>query len=1535
MSAVNTTEPSSWGVAGTALWQGARDGFLLDTPETFYRAARTVGDMFGSDDIQSWATEGIDDIKRARVDDPFYKVDEDVMNSYLGRSIYGGISSVINNLTIGGAGFVGGMLTGGGFMLPMALYALNHGGVYGLAEYDNFIDDTYTAFKQINPELTWQEVQDQYNSEAVWSALAEGGLEAAGDLVLGELLSKGGKVVEGMVGGTMQKALRSQIGKTLSGILVKGPVAELPTELATQWIQTELRNSTGASNQSVGETLKEAFGSTYLSSMLLGGGGAIAEHAINKDSRNVEVDQHKRKLEAERNSQIETYRNNPVVQSLVADGTPDGMLAAISDQAVKAMTESGEDFTRSAPDAVMPPVNLNPDSAEFSESLNTSFEDIGFIPVPKVGQESSRKGKPISTVGEFYKIVTDFRAECEKDVEYNPEFKRWRIGRIRPEQARVLKDVTGFDFEDGVISFDTDFLKKMFKKHPEVTPEIFTMLPYTIANFTKVEGPYKSKRGGEPIVATISVFDGKQYRSVEVVPGKFKQMYLKSFHYRKVAQIKTDTYNKKSAPPHDGAKLGGSMQTDNGNLDPTSDNAPSPYLNNTTDSTVVNKYSEYGNKFVRYLKDEPQELTAREAAFFEQTKKKMSDDIADAHKLGVVNKGEMARFFDLLNTGAPKTQISPEQHQALVTTDLEILKGNVTVSESMLDKVNSSLLTEKMGEDDKRHAYIGAMAPVLENTKQRDAHTFKKLKERGVEAVRKGYADIKSLTQYNMAFADADTAFAAAGMLYEQAQRDVALASLEYGKTKSDADMADFLMKSELRNHLTEVISGMGTTAGRLLNQAKALKNMSRKELDNVINTLAQGKEKQQVAAMLAQLNTNFIELAVAKNKGKTTRLATIQEQLLQKMRNNDGQGLSDEDVTMLNELFADTDIFELTAQIETRTRYQRIRDMVVDSWISGMLTSPTTTLVNTLSGGANMAVDLCERLFAGSMYSRGSVLNGRADAGAMLKGMYLGFGDALFAAKRAFKTGQSQFGDQNEKGGLIDRGISKENLYMLAHGVKGQLTSEQIKALGGMQGLSRVIYDSFDMVGKVQKKLSSHTMLTSDEFLRTMAYSMYRQMYAERARKQAEAAGLDGVAAYQEIIDGKNIAIHDEIMGATRTMVFQDSISQDSPWSGLDHFRKKCPESMLIMPFLKTPLNIAKWVGTRTPGIANLFREYRETMSNDGDMSKKQLAEARMLTGSMIWHTGLLMAASGLITGAGPTDNKEKELLYNTGWRPNSLHIGDTYYEFTRMDPVATFFSTIASFVEIASDLDHAEASEVAAATMGAALQVISEKYYLSGVTDLLLLLRDSERYGESYVNRNISNLIPFSGIRRALTRGTDPIMREARELIDAVRKDTPLASYAAAARRNVLGEVVQYEGGALGRALSPVRTSTDKHDPVYDELYRLADNKTLTVGKPNRWFKNKKNSYKLSSQQYGRYLELAGTGVRIGGVNAKQRIQKLVKSPQYKILNDEQKAELIGKIIRTYRRKAKQALISGDSELTKFYMSNLQNTSRLAALL
>ena len=1133
-------------------------------------------------------------------------------------------------------------------------------------------------------------------------------------------------------------------------------------------------------------------------------------------------------------------------------------------------------------------------------------------------------------------------------IEYKGKGRRWwQLGKIMPDVAKPIKSALGIDIDDGYFTFDINTLQHIKSKHPELTAEEFSLLPSVLTNFDSVPR-FATKKGGKKIDTNkdgnkkfilSKVINNDRYYACEVATtGKDKRIELVSFY--------PDDNNKTKKPPSneetrsempDSSESSPSLRLSEPNSGSQLHSADGDYnINFTTDSDVINNISD---RFTKYLQGDVTDLKPHQIKQFEKHKEKLESEIKRAAKYGVIGDAEVARYSDMFNSIDMPRRATTEEHTKWVDDQLKVISGQKKAPFDASDELNSSLLVPEMDDVLFRNDRMKVMAEKLQELKQTDKHTTDKLLKLGAKAIANHTANPQVFRQFSNIYANHDVAIMAAGMLHEQMNRETNVALLEAQKTGKEEDYAYARLLMKASNEMTEVFSGIGTSAGRALRAMRTIKEKREKYLVDALKEVIGGDANKNTGKMISQIMTNLVEVAQPKDKGMTNKVMELKKEVQAILEKNSDGGLSETDLAKLNELIENTNYNELTATVKLKSRYTRVRDAVLESTIAGMLTGPATHIVNTLSGTASIASEIHDRLFAGMMYKGARFAGGVGETMAMLHGITDGFVDAIHSAITAFKTGQSRWGGDSEKAGQQVHGMSTENMYSLYKGSSTDMTIEEIEAdaTGGIAKIAKLVSQGFGLVGAGNRLLSTNTMLMSDEFMKTMMYHMQRRSLAYRSMQTANQQGQDGQAAYNSIMDGELAPpeVHEQIMKYMNYITFQDAINPDSTggkfWKSIDNARKAMPETMLVMPFLRTPLNIGKWIGTRTPVIANLFSEYREAMSNDGDMAKKQITEARMLTGSLVWNVALVMAAEGVLTGSGPTDQKEKEKLYATGWRPNSLHIGDNYYELTRLDPIATFLNTMASFVEISSDLDDADLSEVAAATLGSALKVASDKYYLAGISDFLNAVRESDRYGKSYISRLASNMVPFSGARRTATRGLDPVMREARDFVEIVKKDTPIASQAAAVKRTILGETIKYDGGGLFRAITPVRTSSDNHDPVYSELLRLQQGSALNISYPQRRININGKSVKLDTHQYSKYLELAGQSYRINGLNAKDVLMQLFNDSNYQMQPDTVKGKLAEQIIRNYRYKAKSSLIQTDEKLKR----HSSNAPRLAALL
>ena len=122
-----------------------------------------------------------------------------------------------------------------------------------------------------------------------------------------------------------------------------------------------------------------------------------------------------------------------------------------------------------------------------------------------------------------------------------------------------------------------------------------------------------------------------------------------------------------------------------------------------------------------------------------------------------------------------------------------------------------------------------------------------------------------------------------------------------------------------------------------------------------------------------------------------------------------------------------------------------------------------------------------------------------------------------------------------------------------------------------------------------------------------------------------------------------------------------------------------KLPGVKLIVPFIRTPTNILKFAMERTP-LAPIMKSVRADILAGG--ARRDTALARISMGSMAMAVTASYAAQGVITGGGPSDPALKSHLYNQGWQPYSVKIGDKYYAYGRLEPLGMMMGLAADAV-------------------------------------------------------------------------------------------------------------------------------------------------------------------------------------------------------------------------------------------------------------
>ena len=148
------------------------------------------------------------------------------------------------------------------------------------------------------------------------------------------------------------------------------------------------------------------------------------------------------------------------------------------------------------------------------------------------------------------------------------------------------------------------------------------------------------------------------------------------------------------------------------------------------------------------------------------------------------------------------------------------------------------------------------------------------------------------------------------------------------------------------------------------------------------------------------------------------------------------------------------------------------------------------------------------------------------------------------------------------------------------------------------------------------------------------------------------------------------------------------------------------------------------------------------------------------------------------------------------TGWRPYSIKIGDTYYSYQRLDPIATILGIAADFVETGvketksfdeSGLEHASSALVLALTRN-----FTNKSYLAGIQMWADALGDPDRYVEKLGRNYVSSFVP--NVLSQMSDYDTQAVKETRSIMDVVKRKLGLRG-SLDTKRNILGEEYKME--------------------------------------------------------------------------------------------------------------------------------------------
>jgi hypothetical protein len=409
------------------------------------------------------------------------------------------------------------------------------------------------------------------------------------------------------------------------------------------------------------------------------------------------------------------------------------------------------------------------------------------------------------------------------------------------------------------------------------------------------------------------------------------------------------------------------------------------------------------------------------------------------------------------------------------------------------------------------------------------------------------------------------------------------------------------------------------------------------------------------------------------------------------------------------------------------------------------------------------------------------------------------------------------------------------------------------------------------------------------DQVFKTMAS---RAEIASLAVRQAWKEGLTGqagAARAQELRANPTEEMLSKAAEKAKLVTFQTQLGEKG--RAVQQMTKKIgPVAQMIAPFQVTPTNILKRAIEYTPA-APALREFRDAYKAGGHA--RELALSRIAIGSAIGALVVYEGTQGRITGFGPREPARRK-AWLEDHQPYSVRVGDSWYSYARLEPVASVVGIAADMAEIANDHDDlTNAQQAQAVTLSIATNLTS-KTYMRGLSDLISAMQDPKREGAQWVTGMVGTAIP-TGVAQ-VARAIDPVQRDTAGVLDTLQSRVPgLSSSLPAKRSAVTGEPIT-RGGSLGPdMISPIYTKTDKGDPVAAEMVRLR----IGVSQPERSV----DKEPMTPQQYERFVGESSK-------KAHAAVARVMRNPNWGKIPDEDRVKVIRDVYEAAHKQARDEL-------------------------
>lgn len=629
-------------------------------------------------------------------------------------------------------------------------------------------------------------------------------------------------------------------------------------------------------------------------------------------------------------------------------------------------------------------------------------------------------------------------------------------------------------------------------------------------------------------------------------------------------------------------------------------------------------------------------------------------------------------------------------------------------------------------------------------------------------------------------------------------------------------------------------------------------------------------------------------------------------------------------------------------------------RSAMLTGWYNILLSNPRTVIKKFASDTGMAMWNLATRAYAENYGASGDVQPG--ETAALAYGYVSSVKDAVRMAGRGLTAGESQFMPNFGTADAFD--AVKQGLFTPDGAPDvGAARASRLAALSGMDP-GPVSFDapSRGAAGVLRAALPTSWIAGVDDFWKYMNYNAERHALIYRDGMSKGLTGDDLSTHIAGLIDNTPPAIHEQAVSSALKTTFQEPLagvaaSMQQMVDGMNipigHTEWSLPVGRVIMPFIKVPLNIAKWSYQNSP-LAAAFpsSQIREQLAAGG--ATRDLAIAKMTLGSTLALGISDLALNGVITGRGPGDPQLQRAWRDAGNLPYSVKLNGTQYGYNQIEPVGLMAGAIADTFDIMKFAKEDGRGNLAASMAFGIGNSVLSKTYMQGTANFFDALMHPDSEGGYYADHLLQSFAVPSGVR-GIAAGMDEWRRAHYGLIDGIEASLPQVSKGLPLARTLWGDPIPMtagylpflSGGGLARAVSPVTMeASPENNPNVQPIDKWIWNNrgAFPQGASNKLGITKpgivqnfplgphiSTQVELSPEQLDRFQVLAGNGLKDPqtGLGARDYLNTLVQgnnpdSAMQQRWNEGSpgvKAIMVQAVVGRFRDSAKKSMLSPDS--------------------